>query len=304
MFNKYGKMLYSTSKTIGEYEKMFDRIYLSHNENTELYMYQCGIQQCESDHSWGPGIRDQYIIHYVISGSGTFESNGKTYKLNAGDGFVITPNTIVNYSADNSNPWTYIWIGFGGRQAPELTARAGFDKFPVFFGYGDTKINDYMHRSIKTKTSPTTQNLQTLGYLYLILSIFIEHNLNDYTQINNQTINRQQLYLNQAIEYIEMNYSHEITVNEICTVIGLNRSYLYSIFKQFTNLSPKDYLTTYRISKAQKLLENPNLSIGDISRSIGYEDQLQFSRLFKIKTGLSPRTYRTKMKTTPSPPQF
>ena len=53
-------------------------------------------------------------------------------------------------------------------------------------------------------------------------------------------------------------------------------------------LSPGQYLLHLRIRTATRLLENPGLSIGDISRSVGYADQFTFSKIYKKMTGYSP----------------
>jgi YesN/AraC family two-component response regulator len=64
------------------------------------------------------------------------------------------------------------------------------------------------------------------------------------------------------------------------------------IFKEYLNISPKEYLIRLRIDVAKELLSNKALSIGDISRSVGYSDQFVFSKTFKKITGLSPEKFR------------
>ena len=74
--------------------------------------------------------------------------------------------------------------------------------------------------------------------------------------------------------------------------LGLDRSYLHRIFKAATGASPQEYLLDLRIRKACDLLQRTDLSVSIISRSVGYEDTLYFSRLFKKKKGVSPTGYR------------
>ena len=94
-----------------------------------------------------------------------------------------------------------------------------------------------------------------------------------------------------ALQYIKFNYDH-IKVNDIAQYIGINRSYLTAIFKKQLDISPQEYLVSYRLKKAAELIKTTNMSIQDISTSIGYESPLTFSKMFKQTYGISPKNYR------------
>ena len=99
-----------------------------------------------------------------------------------------------------------------------------------------------------------------------------------------------------AVAYIQTNYSRKFSVKEVSKFIGLNRSYLGAIFKEQTGLSIQDFITDFRIDKAKKLLSDMSMSVGDVSRSVGYDDPLAFSKLFKKNVGVSPNAYRKNIK--------
>ena len=73
---------------------------------------QFGYQHCEKSHSFGPAVRNHWLLHYVVSGCGIFNISGKTHHIKAGDMFCIPPFVETYYEADCQNPWYYIWIGF------------------------------------------------------------------------------------------------------------------------------------------------------------------------------------------------
>jgi AraC-like DNA-binding protein len=104
--------------------------------------------------------------------------------------------------------------------------------------------------------------------------------------------NTKEEYVKKALEYITMNYSRSISVAEIARNVGLDRSYLYSLFNIFVNASPQEYLINFRMEKACDLMRTATLTIGGIARSVGYDDPLMFSKAFKKVKGLSPREYR------------
>ncbi len=71
-----------------------------------------GTEKCAAGHTYGPAVREYYLIHYVTSGKGTFQADGKEYRLTSGDMFLIRPQQVTTYLADQKEPWSYIWVGF------------------------------------------------------------------------------------------------------------------------------------------------------------------------------------------------
>ena len=57
-------------------------------------------------------------------------------------------------------------------------------------------------------------------------------------------------------------------------------------------MSPQQYLISYRMEKACRLLDETDLKISDVARSVGYEDEFMFTRMFKNKKGISPSEYK------------
>lgn len=82
-----------------------------------LYVQNTGSQQCAPNYGWGPGVRDHFLLHHVIAGSGVFACGDRRYALKAGDTFLIYPNTTIHYCAAAQEPWEYVWVGFSGLDA-------------------------------------------------------------------------------------------------------------------------------------------------------------------------------------------
>lgn len=272
---------------------MIEKFYFNNPSHTDLNMYRCGIEECSPGYTWGPAVRDHYIIHYILNGCGTYTVNGRKYDLKKFDGFLICPHTVVCYRADIENPWVYSWVGFHGLKAESYLKQANLTvDNPVFRYDMDNTLEDCLKRMIETKILRKSRETMLLGLLYEFLSCLIEQ-----APVNaDPKKDKKELYVKKAIEYITMNYSRKITIDEISKYIGLDRSYLYSIFKNTFSLSPQEYLIKYRIEKACELMEYSNLSIGGIAHSVGYEDQLLFSKIFKKIKGISPSEYQKKLK--------
>lgn len=102
-------------------------------------------------------------------------------------------------------------------------------------------------------------------------------------------------YVKKIIKYIRLKYCEQIQVSDIANACGLNRSYLTRLFKEATGSSVQNYLMTYRMKAAIKLMYNPDLSIQYISFAVGYGDVFTFSKAFKKMMGMSPSDYRAQL---------
>lgn len=271
---------------------MLEKIYINDPGNMDLNMYRCGIEDCACGHAWGPAVRDHYIVHYVLGGKGIFQMNGLTYNLGEHDGFLICPNTVVYYKADDEEPWSYAWVGFNGLKAATYLKQAGlYLENPVFRYEKDDLLKNCLMQMIETKRLAKGREIRLLGLLYEFLSRLVETS----ADWSHGSSSKKQEYVKKAMEFISMNYSRKTSVSEISHSVGLDRSYLYSLFNENLSISPKEFLICFRIEKACELMHRTSLSIGDISRSVGYGDPLMFSKAFKKIKGISPREFRKRL---------
>ena len=93
-------------------------------------------------------------------------------------------------------------------------------------------------------------------------------------------------------EYVENNYTFDISMQEVAEDMGYSDAYFSKLFKQYFNQNFTAYLTQYRIKKAKELLTDTNNSIKDISRMVGYEDSNYFAKIFKRMVGEIPSKFR------------
>lgn len=261
----------------------------------DLGLYQFGMEQCSPSHSYGPAARNHFLFHYIISGTGTLyadDSTGttKTYHLKSGEGFLIFPNQITTYIADKELPWEYVWIEFDGLRAKEAMDTAGFSLDRPIFHTKKRDMSQKMEEElvyIATHSDETIFNI--IGHLYLFLDYFMRSTVS--TVVKGST-KLQDYYIKEAITYIEQNFQNDISVVDIANRLGINRSYFGKIFKQTLKQTPQEFLINYRMIKATELLRLTKMSIGDIGKAVGYENQLHFSRAFKKIYNISPREWR------------
>ena len=140
---------------------------------------------------------------------------------------------------------------------------------------------------------PTASPLHLIGYLCLFLDALIQSSA---TRQETPGAKLQEFYIQEAVNFMELNYQRELTVEEIASVCRLNRSYFSKLFKENMGCPPQEFLIRLRLSKAAEMMKTTSASIGDISASCGYPNQLHFSRAFRQRYGVSPREWRSQNK--------
>ena len=229
-----------------------------------LSVYNVGYQKCDPEYQWGPGVRDHYCIHHILSGSGCYCTGTVSKHLEEGDTFILYPGVELRYQADADKPWEYAWAGFMGADAASLIRNTEFSRETPYILKGripTEKIRDGLERIYNAKGNTYEAAVAMTGEMYSLLAVF-------------------------------MHYAEHEEKEKAIQLVGISRSHLFRSFQNYMNRSPKEYLTEYRIKQACRLLRETDLSVSAIAYSVGFENNLYFSKAFRKQKGESPSEYR------------
>lgn len=253
-----------------------------------LTLYFCGSEKCLPGHFFGPAVRTHYLIHFILRGKGIYKVGDQFFELKEGEAFLIKPKEITFYQADEMEPWEYAWLAFDGEEAKRLLEEANLiGKNYICRLDSKNCYKDYLKRFLEIYNQSSNNELQLLGYFYLVFSTIQKNEPNLDKVFTHE-------YLNKAIRYIEDNYGYNIHISDISRHVGIDRTYLYKIFMNYESISPKQYLTRYRILMAKNILTNSKHTITEIALSCGFHDSSVFCKSFHQIEHMTPLQYRKK----------
>jgi AraC-like DNA-binding protein len=252
-----------------------------------------------------------YRLYYIDAGEGRLQNADGVVKLEAGFLYLIPSFTTCTYSCDAHLSQYY--ISFAEESAngaslfasnrklfkipatdtaisaikrllyinPNRTLRAStnpkvYEKRPVLKSFSE--LNELMHASAYMETN---------GILLQLLSMFLAPGL--FLMEDKSIIHSK---ISDAINYIQTNLQHEITVAQLAKRANHNADYFSRLFYENTGERPLPYIQVKRIERAQLLLSTTSMPFYDIAAETGFENLSYFSRIFKKITGQTPGAYK------------
>ena len=186
----------------------------------DFYLCFCGFAECEPLHSYGPAARPNYILHYVMKGKGIYQVGETKYQLKEGQAFLIEPESLTFYQADKKDPWSYLWVGFGGTEAQRFVRDLGLNSRQLTCECEYGKELEKIVFEMLQHTHSTVENLYYLqGKLYQFFSVLARGiEIQQYVDDTKESIQVQE-----AIAYINNCDSKKITVGDRAECLGINR---------------------------------------------------------------------------------
>ena len=251
---------------------------------------------------------------FVSAGQGQhrieYPSGAVSYPIAAGDIFLITPDLAHAYH-DNQDLVVYNILfqpNLFGDDAVALCAMPGLINFliiePLF--REEDKFSQKLHLT-PSQATVVQEHLDQIikeleqgqpGFRLCAKSLLMEMLVRigrftdglerGETQLNDE---RQRL-IEDALQYIEKNYSEQLSLEDIATQVYLSPNYFSEVFKSSTGIAPWEYVTKMRLDEACELLRHTKRSITDIALSVGFSDSSYFAKVFKERFAQTPSAYR------------
>lgn len=279
-------------RKVMEMKRQYRDIFINEEIFSDFYFFNIGHEICSSNHSYGPNMRQSYVVHFVVSGRGTFRTRKQTYLLKKGNFFLIRPNELIYYEADKTNPWEYYWLGFDGEKVIEIL-RSRFIGEQSDIGVFNMETHQVKRIFEDLIDAAHFENSQILSRYSSFFEIM--NSLNGGVSVSkgagSELMKRK--YSQAFMLYVHNSYHlKELSIAGIANSMNLNPSYLSQVIKEELGVSPISYLKAFRLQKASVLLEVGNITVSEVVDLVGYSSLQSFSRAFKQQFGQTPSKYK------------
>ncbi|MFT8705462.1 helix-turn-helix domain-containing protein [Bifidobacterium aquikefiricola] len=256
----------------------------------QLAFSYCGISQTEAGHAYGPSLNSAWVFHVVLRGQGKVSTEDFTYKLGAGDGFLVRPQSSTRYSSSASDPWGYLWFGVQGDLVGKYLNVIGMRSEQTVF----TVKNVYpflsiLSRCLKYTSGSISDELELNALSLSFLSSFArELSTTEHEPIataHNELVR-------EAVHVIIHEWRPGITAAWVANRVNVDRSHLSRVFHRDTGMTIKAYIEHIRLSRAHDLLGMTEMSVADVAQECGYASVEALTRNFHESQGFSPSEFR------------
>lgn len=242
--------------------------------------------------TYRPRGRVDFQIIYIAAGCGHFHFDTVDNEIivPAGNIVIFRPKELQKYEYYGKDKTEVYWIHFTGSDVKNILKKYGFPDNERIFPVGTSMEYERIFKRIIIELQRCQDNYEEMLTLLLRhLLIIFQRELSREQVLKNEYLDHE---MDTAVTYFNENYNRDINIEEYATSKGMSVSWFIRSFKKFTGSTPMQFIVALRVNNAQVLLETTNYSINEISKIVGYDNQLYFSRLFHKLKGFSPREYR------------
>lgn len=251
-----------------------------------FYPICTGHFYCDKNYEVNRSNFDNYLILFVIHGSGFIEIDGKEYALGQGSIAFIDCHKKHRYYTDQG--WEIRWLHFDGPLAreyfSEITNRHAF----IFNSDQEMSILKTMERIFEFFNNGKKYIDEAIvsNLINNILTIFLVNLPSPQETASRQSPLKDTLY------YISEHIDEPLPVEMLAERIFLSKYHFIRLFKKEVGYTPHQYILMGRINAAMLALKTTSKSIKDISLAYGFPNESSFCTTFKRFVGVTPRTYR------------
>jgi len=225
--------------------------------------------------TYRPRGRIDFQLLYIAAGQAHFFLDGKDVVVTAGHMVLYLPKEVQKYVYYGVDQTEVYWVHFTGGNVKNILKSYGIPLNGHVFYTG--KFPEYQRLFLEMIQElqlcrPHFEELLSalLGQLFILISRQLNgtHKLADYIQTEMES----------AIRYFNEHYNKEIVIDDYAASTHRSTTWFIRSFKQYTGMTPMQYIISTRISNAQRLLGSMDYNVTEIASIVGYDNPLYFSR--------------------------
>lgn len=240
-----------------------------------------------------PKVTSDYHLLYIATGKAHFYFNAgddNETLVSAGNMVLLRPQEYEHYVCRGQDHSEIFGVYFNGADVESFLQHHGIHRGQRIISTGTSPEFKRLFRQMIVDTQRKKPLYEesvslTLEYLFVLIHREMIDQSESIDTVHDEII--------QAFHYFADNYNRDICIEEYAEEHHMSTAWFIKRFKQYTKMTPKEYIVSVRMSHAQTLLEQTLYTISEIASIVGYENPLYFSRVFKKQFGLPPNRYRS-----------
>lgn len=243
--------------------------------------------------TYRPKGRLDFQLLYVASGRAHFFFDGEEKIVNAGHMVLYRPKETQKYIYYCADKTEVYWVHFTGRDVKNILRSYGIsDSQKIIYSGTSLEYTRLFKQMIYELQQCRTDYEELLTILLRQIFISLHRKSENIHTAKNEYLETE---IELASRHFNDNYNSEINIEHYASSRGMSISWFIRSFRNYTGTTPMQYIVSLRITNAQILLETTAYSVNEISRLVGYDNPLYFSRIFKKHKGVSPSDYRKQL---------
>ena len=269
------------------------------DKSKPLVVGSCGTYRLSSHPklpTYRPRGRLDFQIIYIASGRAYFHFGRPENEtiVTAGNIVLFRPKEFQKYEYYGADKTEVYWIHFTGSDVKNILRKYGFPDDRRVFPVGTSLEYERVFKRIISELQRCQDDYEEMLVLLLrhLLIIFHRESGKEHTPKNEYLSHEMEA----AVSYFNENYNRDINIEEYAGSRGMSVSWFIRNFREYTGLTPMQYIISIRVTNAQVLLETTKYPVAEIGHIVGYENPLYFSRIFHKQKGFSPSQYRKQLR--------
>ena len=265
---------------------MHEDLHFFHSPKKYFLGELVGISYCDGSYYQARKNSDVTVLEYVVKGEGTVKVNGISHSVKEGDVYLLPLYTNHIYFSSDSNPWIKYFINIRGNLPIKLIESYNLQNQYIF---KNSNTKELFLQLYETAKEPMDETIRQEIFASIVLKIVMRLNacVKGYKSVDE---------ISMIKSIIDNSPGKIYTIAELSEIAHRSKDYIIKNFIESYGITPHKYIINKKIDTAKIFLADTDLSIFEISISLGYNNVEYFSTQFKKVCKMSPLEYRKSIK--------
>ncbi|MCS7460604.1 AraC family transcriptional regulator [Paenibacillus doosanensis] len=265
------------------------------DKESQFWPIRGGRSTGKPNYKVGPKRIECYSLHLVQEGELVFEYQNHKVTLGPNHLFCLFPGVTYHYSISATNsPLRLCWVAMDGPRIRALLELAGLTpETPYTYQADCAPLEQTMEQILgHMRNASDWRAAVSLELQSLLFALFAGIT----PDAGERHFGEEPAgWIQECIDFMELHATEGVSVQQVASFAGLNRSYFSGVFAREVGMSPHSYLQKIRMEKAKRLLRETEATVTEIALSLGYPNLFSFTRAFKNYCKIAPVLFRSRL---------